>query len=97
MRRYNDSAIIRLNQAVAVSIAGSPAAGLRLLELLSDDLSSYAPYHLARADMLCRLDQIEVAGEAYQAAMDLTQNEVERDFIRERIAKNHRNNDSKNA
>lgn len=97
LRRYNDSAIIRLNQAVAVSMAGSPETGLRLLELLDDELSSYAPYHLARADMLRRTSQLKTAGEAYQAALDLTQNEVERDFIRGRIAKNRGGSEPKVA
>jgi len=88
LRRFNDSAIIRLNQAVAVSMSGSPETGLRLLELLGDELDNYAPFHLARADMLRRTGQVETAEQAYKVALELTQNEVERDFIQGRIAKN---------
>jgi RNA polymerase sigma-70 factor, ECF subfamily len=89
LRRHVDSAIIQLNQAVAVSMASGPKAGLRLLEPLADVLSSFAPFHLARADMLRRIDQadqMELVRETYRIALDLTQNNVERDFILERIA-----------
>jgi RNA polymerase sigma-70 factor (ECF subfamily) len=86
LRRHSDSAIIQLNQAVAVSMASGPKAGLHLLEPLADALSTFAPFHLARADMLRRTDQMGLARAAYRAALDLTQNSIERDFILERIA-----------
>jgi RNA polymerase sigma-70 factor (ECF subfamily) len=86
LRRHGDSAIIQLNQAVAISMANGPKAGLDLLEPLADALSSFAPFHLAHADMLRRIDQMASARAAYRAALDLTQNSVERDFILERIA-----------
>ncbi len=85
LRRHSDTPIIRLNQAVAVSMASSPELGLRLLSLLVDDLSDYAPFHLARADMLQRSGQIDLARQAYAAALDLTQNQVEREYIMRRI------------
>lgn len=85
LRRFADTAIIRLNQAVAVSMAISPQKGLRLLEPLSGELGAYAPFHLARADMFRRTGQREQAREAYRVALDLTQNKVERDFILGRI------------
>jgi RNA polymerase sigma-70 factor (ECF subfamily) len=85
LRRYQDTPIIRLNQAVAVSMASSPELGLRLLSLLVEDLRDYAPFHLARADMLQRSGQIELARQAYTAALELTQNQVERDYIIRRI------------
>ena len=85
LRRFADTVIIRLNQAVAVSMAISPQKGLRLLEPLAGELSAYAPFHLARADMFRRTGQREQAREAYRVALDLTQNKVERDFILGRI------------
>ncbi len=66
-------------------MAASPATGLRLLEPLADELSAYTPFHLARADMFLRTGQMEQAREAYRVALDLTQNQVERDFILGRI------------
>jgi RNA polymerase sigma-70 factor (ECF subfamily) len=86
LRRHGDSAIIQLNQAVAISMADDPQAGLRLLAPLADALSAFAPFHLARADMLRRTDQVALAREAYRAALDCTQNTVEREFILEQIA-----------
>jgi len=86
LRRHADSAIIQLNHAVAVSMASGPHAGLRLLAPLADELSAFAPFHLARADMLRRTDQMKLARESYRVALDLTQNQVERDFILEQIA-----------
>jgi RNA polymerase sigma-70 factor (ECF subfamily) len=85
LRHYADSPVIRLNQAVAVSMAQTPQAGLRLLDPLADELNAYAPFHLARADLLRRAGRIEQAREAYRAALDLCQNKVERDFILKQI------------
>jgi len=50
------------------------------------ELSAFAPFHLARADMCRRTGQLELARQAYRAALDLTQNKIERDFILDRIA-----------
>ena len=86
LRRFIDTPIIQLNQAVAISMASNPQDGLLLLEPLADELKAYAPYHLARADMARRLGQADSAREAYRLALDLTQNQVERDFILGRIA-----------
>ena len=86
LRRQVDSAVIRLNQAVAMSMAFSPEKGLLLLEPLAEELDAYAPYHLARADMARRTGQPEAAREAYRKALDLTRNQVERDYILGRIA-----------
>ena len=85
LRRHTDSPIIRLNHAVAISFALGPAKGLRLLEPLAAELNTYAPFHLARADMLNRTSQPDSAREAYRLALGLTQNQVEREFILKRI------------
>jgi len=87
LRHYMDTAVIRLNQAVAASIAHRPHTGLRLLDLLTHELSAYAPFHLARADMLRRSGNPEAARDAYRAALDLCQNRVEREFILKQIGK----------
>jgi RNA polymerase sigma-70 factor, ECF subfamily len=81
LRRYLDTPIVRLNQAVAVSMTSNPEVGLRLLDLLVEELSDYAPFHLARADMLQRSGQVEMARASYAAALELTQNQVEREYI----------------
>lgn len=86
LRRFANTPIIRLNQAVAISMAAGPRNGLHLLERLADDLPTYPPFHLARADMLRRLGETSQASTAYRLALTLTQNQVERDFILARLA-----------
>jgi RNA polymerase sigma-70 factor, ECF subfamily len=81
LRSFNDTAIIRLNQAVAVSLFAGSEQGLRLLEMLEVELASYAPFHLARADMFQRLGQPGEARQSYGRALELTQNQAEREFI----------------
>lgn len=83
---FNDTAIVRLNCAVSISMAGDPAEGLLLLESLNEELDSFAPYHLARADMLTRMNDKKKAKEEYRLALNLTQNQVEREFIGRKIA-----------
>ncbi len=82
---FNDTPVIRLNQAVAISLYAGAQEGLRLVQELGNDLSDYAPYHLARADMLKRLGQPEASRQAYQQALTLTQNQAEREFISNQI------------
>ncbi len=85
LRRFNDTAVIRLNQAVAVSMYAGPVEGLRLVQGLAAELNSYAPFHLACADMYQRLGKTAETLAAYQQALELTQNQAERDFISEKI------------
>jgi RNA polymerase sigma-70 factor, ECF subfamily len=85
LRRFSDTAIIRLNQAVSVSMFAGPEQGLSLVEPLTEELASYAPFHLARADMLQRMGRPGQAQEAYRRALDLTQNQTECAFILEQI------------
>ncbi len=85
LRKHIDSSIIQLNQAVAVSLAFNPEDGLILLEPLAEELQDYAPFHLDRADMLHRTKQNGLARDAYKAALELTQKQVEREFIQGRI------------
>lgn len=89
LRGHGDSPILQLNHAVAVSIAQSPQAGLRLLEPLAEELNTFAPFHLARADMWQRAAQPTIARTAYHAALDLTQNAVEQQFICQQLAALH--------
>ncbi|MEO5703455.1 MAG: RNA polymerase sigma factor [Candidatus Limnocylindrales bacterium] len=81
------SPVVELNRAVAVAMADGPAVGLALLESLDGDerLASYPYFHAARADLLRRLGRRDAAAVAYQAALDLTSNQVERAFLTRRI------------
>jgi RNA polymerase sigma-70 factor (ECF subfamily) len=78
--RLNPSPVVELNRAVAVGLASGPAAGLELLEPLLGDqaLERYQPLHAAHADLLCRAGDTEGAARAYERAIALTANAVER-------------------
>ncbi len=78
------SPVVELNRAVAVAMADGPERGLELIEGI-DGLDAYAPYHVARADLLRRLGRRESA-DAYRRAARLAANPVERDFLARRSA-----------
>lgn len=82
--RYERTPVIELNRTVAVSFALGPGEALPLLEHLerTGALDRYAPFHLARADILRRLGRIDQAGECYRHALPLAQNERVRQFIK---------------
>jgi len=84
---YERTPVIELNRAVAVSFAVSPVEGLSLLEDIerSGALEQYAPLHLARADMLCRLGRNDEAFECYERALPFVPNEQVRRFIEQRL------------
>jgi RNA polymerase sigma-70 factor, ECF subfamily len=80
------SPVIELNHAVAVGFASGPAAGLALLEPLRSELERYQPLHAAQADLLRRAGDAEGAARAYQRAIELTTNAVERDELQRRLS-----------
>jgi RNA polymerase sigma-70 factor (ECF subfamily) len=75
----NPSPVVALHRAVAVGEVEGPAAALDLVEEL--DLGSYHLFHAVRADLLRRLGRIEDATQAYDAAIEGTDNAAERDFL----------------
>src|SRR5262245_12207189 len=85
--RYERTPVIELNWAVAVSFALSPVEGLSLLEDIerTGALEQYAPFHLARADMLGRLGHHDEALEWQERALLFAPNEQVRRFIEERL------------
>jgi RNA polymerase sigma-70 factor (ECF subfamily) len=76
------SPVVALNRAVAVAEVEGPAAALALVDAL--DLGSYHLFHAIRADLLRRLGRRSEAATAYDEAIDRTQNEAEREFLRRR-------------
>ncbi|TMK53401.1 MAG: RNA polymerase sigma factor [Actinobacteria bacterium] len=79
------SLVVELNRAVAVAMADGPAAGLELIAPLEADLDRYQHLHAARADLLRRLGRFDEAAPAYERALGLTANAVERRFLRRRL------------
>ncbi len=78
-------AVVGVNRAVAVAQLRGPAAGLAELEAVGGELvGRFPPYHAARADLLARVGREDEAVEAYGRAIELTDNEAEREFLAER-------------
>jgi RNA polymerase sigma-70 factor (ECF subfamily) len=86
LERMTPSPIVSLNRAVAISFAEGPAAGLAALDALPrEELDDYHHYHVARADALARLGRDAEAREAYRAALERTQNDTERSYLRAKL------------
>jgi RNA polymerase sigma factor (sigma-70 family) len=82
------SPVVALNRAVAVGLAEGPAAGLVAVDALRDEplLATYSYTAAARADFLRRLGDLPAARLAYEEALLLTVNDVERDFLHRRLS-----------
>ena len=79
------SPVIELNRAVAIAMAQGPEAGLALMMPLAEDLDGYHLFHAAAADLYRRLGRRDDAAAAYERALHLTANAVERRFLRRRL------------
>jgi RNA polymerase sigma-70 factor (ECF subfamily) len=85
---WEPTPVVRLNRAVAVAMADSPAAGLALVEEpgLAAQLDGYHLYAATRADLLRRSGRSEEAAEWYRRARGQTDNRAEHRFIDRRLA-----------
>src|ERR1700688_1500342 len=80
---YSPSPVIELNRAVAVSMAFGPAAGLEIVETLTQE-PSLKTYHLlpsVRGDLLSKLDRNEEACTEFERAASLTRNAREHELL----------------
>ena len=86
--RAQPSPVVRINQAVAVSYAASAARGLAMLDEagVGGALDRYQPYWAARADFLGRLGERQLAEESYKHAIELSENQQEREFLRRKAS-----------
>jgi RNA polymerase sigma-70 factor (ECF subfamily) len=85
LAQHNPSPVVELNRSVAVAMFHGPAAGLRLMGLLEDDLDSYQHFHSARGDLRRRLGRTDEARVSYQRALALAASEPERRFLHSRL------------
>ncbi|HEY3190450.1 MAG TPA: sigma-70 family RNA polymerase sigma factor [Solirubrobacteraceae bacterium] len=74
--------VVALNRAVAVAEVDGPQAALDVVDRLG--LDGYHVLHAVRADLLRRLGRDAEAALAYEAAIERTENEAEREFLRSR-------------
>ena len=84
--RAEPSPVVALNRAVAIAMRDGPEAGLALIgPLVTGELAGYRFAHAAQADLLRRLGQAGEARAAYERALELTEQAVERRFIMRRL------------
>jgi RNA polymerase sigma-70 factor (ECF subfamily) len=85
--RMQPSPVAYLNRAVAIAMRDGPEAGLAQINALLEhgELANYYLAHSARAEMCRRLGRSEEARSSYERALELTQQEPERQFLQDRI------------
>jgi RNA polymerase sigma-70 factor (ECF subfamily) len=81
------SPVVALNRAVAVSMVAGPEAALAEVEALERDgrLAAYRYLPATKADLLHRLGRHAEAADAYRAALALSDNAAEQEFLAERV------------
>jgi predicted RNA polymerase sigma factor len=82
------SPVVELNRAVALAMAFGPAAGLELVDALTEE-PALKGYHLlpsVRGDLLAKLGRFEEARAEFERAASLTRNNRERDLLLKRAA-----------
>ena len=82
------SPVVALNRAAALGFARGPEAGLAALQPLAAEpqLAGYGYLPAARAAFLAELGRVAEARQAYEEAILLTENSVEREFLAGRLA-----------
>jgi RNA polymerase sigma-70 factor, ECF subfamily len=89
LARLNPSPVVEVNRAAAVGFAAGPEAALAILvPLLTDPaLERYQPLYAVQADLLRRVGDVDGAEAAYERAIALTTNDVERTELERRLRK----------
>jgi RNA polymerase sigma-70 factor (ECF subfamily) len=87
LAKLSPSPVVELNRAAAVGFAIGPDAGLELLEPLLDQLAleRYQPLHAAHAELLRRAGDLAGSRRAYERAIELSPNAVERSELERRL------------
>ena len=88
LEQLRPTSVVRLNKAVAVAMAHGPEAGLRMLAdaQMEKVLKDYQPYFVTRGELLFRNADLEAAADAFERALRLTTNAVERQHLERRLA-----------
>lgn len=87
MMKITPSAVVELNRAVAVAMRDGAAKGLALIDsiLARGELVDYHFAHSARAELCRRLGDTETARSSYERALQLTQTESAKKFLRRKL------------
>jgi RNA polymerase sigma factor (sigma-70 family) len=88
LARVMPSPVVELNRAVAVAMASGPAAGLALVDTLTNEplLRNYHLLPSVRGDLLSRLQRHDEARGEFERAASLARNARERHFLQQRAA-----------
>jgi RNA polymerase sigma factor (sigma-70 family) len=88
LAEVSGSPVVELNRAVAVSMASGPAAGLALVDRLTEEpaLKSYHLLPSVRGDLLAKLGRSAEARVEFERACALTKNDRERELLSARAA-----------
>ena len=89
LAQIGPSPVVELNRAVALAMAFGPAAGLEIVDALTDE-PSLKSYHLlpsVRGDLLAKLGRHAEARAEFERAASLTKNARERELLLERARK----------
>jgi RNA polymerase sigma-70 factor, ECF subfamily len=79
---YRDDAVVRLNRAVALAEVTGPSSAFEEVAALNvHALADFLPYHAVRADLLRRLERLDEAAAAYDAALALGPASAERRWL----------------
>jgi RNA polymerase sigma-70 factor (ECF subfamily) len=86
--RYEPTAVIEANRAVAVAMSEGPAAGLVILDALGGNqrITDWPQFHIARAELLTRVGRSADAAQAYRAALQLGMSAPQHAFVEQRLA-----------
>jgi RNA polymerase sigma-70 factor, ECF subfamily len=79
------SPVVDLNRAVALAMVEGPERGLEAIDVI-EGLDDYQHLHSARADLLTKLGRGGEAAAAYERALALAGNPVERSFLERRLS-----------
>lgn len=88
LARVTNSPVVELNRAVAVAMAFGPAAGLGLVDALTEE-PALRGYHLlpcVRGDLLAKLSRFDEAKAEFERALGMTRNAREQALLRARVA-----------
>ena len=82
------SPIVALNRAIAIAQKESPERGLAEIKSIagSDRLTKYPFYSAALGELELRCERYEVARDHFRAALALARNQMERQFLQQRIS-----------
>jgi RNA polymerase sigma factor (sigma-70 family) len=83
---FADTAVVRLNRAIAVWHVEGPAAALAEVDELANDLDGYHLFHATRGELLRALGRPDDARAADERALELTDNPGERALLERRLA-----------